>query len=220
MRYRTLGVLILAALAAVAMAPARAAEPDGDDLVEPVRAAIERGVKYLRAQLHNGGWENGYPDKPGGMTCLALLALLNAGVKADDPLVARGEGAPVRAHDPTNLVGRQDAGGGSALPRETPNAGVAQQKIAPLSAAKRRAMAAKDIYIDVMFLYTRKVASSYIDVHADLIDRHRLARRLQDMVPIGGKLDRLDAELRRKLPRRHASSWHERTRHRSEDRQL
>jgi hypothetical protein len=88
----------------------------------------------------------------------------------DDPLVARGEGAPVRVRDPSNLVGRQDAPGGSALPRETPNAGVAQQKIAPLSAAKRRAMAAKNIFIDVMFLYTRKVASSYIDVHADLIE--------------------------------------------------
>jgi hypothetical protein len=77
----------------------------------------------------------------------------------DDPLVARGEGAPLRARDLSNL------------PRQSPNAGdIARPKIMPLSAAKRRVMAAKEIFIDVMFLYTRKVASGYIDVHADLIE--------------------------------------------------
>jgi hypothetical protein len=87
----------------------------------------------------------------------------------DDPLVARGEGAPAR--DRSNPEGQKDAIGGLASPRETTRAGdIAQQKIMPLPAAKRRALAAKKIFIDVMFLYTRKVASSYIDVHADLIE--------------------------------------------------
>ena len=75
----------------------------------------------------------------------------------DDPLVARGEGAAMRAQDrsshdqtvsPTN----------STLP-----------KIAPMPISERRALAAKKIAIDLMILYTSKVASKYIDVDADLI---------------------------------------------------
>jgi len=44
-----------------------------------------------------------------------------------------------------------------------------QPTIAPLPAAKRRAMAAKHIAIDLMVLYTPKVSSKYIDVDKDLI---------------------------------------------------
>src|SRR5216684_3094107 len=69
-------LLVLPLLAA----PARAAQADDEDLVEPVRKAIERGVKYLRSQQHDGDWENqAYQGYPGGMTALAVLALLNAG---------------------------------------------------------------------------------------------------------------------------------------------
>src|SRR5437879_11404817 len=72
-------------------APLRAAEPEEEDLVEPVRKAIERGVKYLRSQQHNGDWENqGYPGYPGGATGLAVLALLNAGVPPEDQGVQDG----------------------------------------------------------------------------------------------------------------------------------
>jgi hypothetical protein len=78
-------------LAILAAWPVRAAEPEDEDLVEPVRKAIERGVKYLRGQQHDGDWENqGYPGNPGGVTCLALLAMLNAGVPPDDPAVRDG----------------------------------------------------------------------------------------------------------------------------------
>lgn len=66
------------------------AEPE--PLVERVRTAIDRGVRYLRRQEKGGRWETGLlaTDKPGGGTSLALLALLNSGVPADDPMIRRG----------------------------------------------------------------------------------------------------------------------------------
>lgn len=53
---------------------------------EEVRESIEAGVQYLRGQQRNGRWEEytGYPD---GVTALATLALLNAGVKPSDPVI-------------------------------------------------------------------------------------------------------------------------------------
>ena len=88
----------------------------------------------------------------------------------DDPLVARGEGAMMRPRDRSNLQDRQDAIGGVSLPTAsvTPD-NAAQTKIEPLPAAKRRAMAAKKITIDLMVLYTGKVAAKYIDIDVDLI---------------------------------------------------
>jgi hypothetical protein len=59
-----------------------------------VRKAIARGVQFLRdAESGTGGWEHLDPVSagyPGGWTSLALLALLNAGVKPDDPIIERG----------------------------------------------------------------------------------------------------------------------------------
>jgi hypothetical protein len=70
--------------------PARAQDPAEEDLVEPVRKAIERGIKFLRSK-HNGDWENsGYPANPGGVTALAVLALLNAGVPVDNQMIQDG----------------------------------------------------------------------------------------------------------------------------------
>src|SRR5262245_10412414 len=81
----------LLSLFLIAAGPARAADPDEEDLVEPVRKAIERGVMYLRSQQHNGDWEHrGYPPHSGGVTALVLLALLNSGAIVDDPLIQAG----------------------------------------------------------------------------------------------------------------------------------
>ena len=69
-------------------APATAAEP----LVEQVRVAIEKGIRFLRnEEKGRGNWEHtiGAQGRPGGYSCLAVLALLNSGVKADDPIIQR-----------------------------------------------------------------------------------------------------------------------------------
>lgn len=53
-----------------------------------VQQALDRGVDYLRkSQNADGTW----PDygRPGGVTCLAVLALLTAGVSEDDPALQK-----------------------------------------------------------------------------------------------------------------------------------
>src|SRR5262249_50690020 len=56
--------------------------------------AIERGIDYLRERENgSGNWEDSdrrMPAMEGGWTALAMLALLNAGVKPDDPIIERG----------------------------------------------------------------------------------------------------------------------------------
>lgn len=65
----------------------------GEDLVDQVKKAIDRGVRFLRDQAGNRGhWELGSrysKSHPGGTTSLAIVALLNAGVKPDDPLIKK-----------------------------------------------------------------------------------------------------------------------------------
>lgn len=54
-----------------------------------VRAAIEKGVTYLKgAQNQNGSWSN-YTSYSGGVTALCTLALLNAGVPVEDEQMRR-----------------------------------------------------------------------------------------------------------------------------------
>jgi hypothetical protein len=73
-------------------APARAEEP----LVQKVRKSLDMGITFLKSkQTDQGGrwnWENESLTvlQPGGQSCLAMLALLTAGVPADDPVVKRG----------------------------------------------------------------------------------------------------------------------------------
>src|SRR4051794_37215142 len=86
-------VVGLAALAA----PLPAADPKPEPLVEQVRAAIDNGVRFLRSEERGrGNWEGSLSQagiaasRPGGASALALLALLNCGVKPDDPVIQRG----------------------------------------------------------------------------------------------------------------------------------
>jgi hypothetical protein len=75
-----------------------AAQADPEPLVEQVRSAIDRGVRFLRrTEGGRGNWE-AQPGagfniiaavQPGGASALATLALLNAGVPRDDPVIAR-----------------------------------------------------------------------------------------------------------------------------------
>jgi hypothetical protein len=87
----------------------------------------------------------------------------------DDPLVASGEGAMMRPRDRSNLQERQDSNGDSAAPAEVTPGSAARPPVRPLSAAKRQALAAKKVTIDIMVLYTPKVATRYMDVNADLV---------------------------------------------------
>jgi hypothetical protein len=77
----------------LAPVPVCAADNGKEPLVDQVRTAIERGVEFLRAaEDRNGNWEVGAQSAimQGGWTSLAMLALLNAGVKPDDPIIERG----------------------------------------------------------------------------------------------------------------------------------
>jgi hypothetical protein len=73
--------------------PSWAADPEPEQLVDRVRRSIDRSVQFLRdMERGSGHWERDQlaANYKGGCTSLALLALLNAGVKPDDPAVSRG----------------------------------------------------------------------------------------------------------------------------------
>jgi hypothetical protein len=88
MRRLVLGFIIVA-LVLIPINPARAAE---EPLVKQVAQAIERGRTNLLNSRKNGNWEVDpiSPLQEGGWTALSLLALLNAGVPADDPAIQEG----------------------------------------------------------------------------------------------------------------------------------
>jgi hypothetical protein len=85
--------LVVFALVFTGLLPAWAEDKPKELLVDQVRKAIDRGIQYLRdKEKGNGNWEG--VDKSsigmqGGWTSLAMLALLNAGVKPDDPIIQR-----------------------------------------------------------------------------------------------------------------------------------
>jgi hypothetical protein len=85
-------LLLLLAVAFFVPAPVRAEEP----LVKKVRKSLDLGIDYLKGQQKDQGgawnWENSNLTilEPGGSSCLAMLALLTAGVPVDDPVVKRG----------------------------------------------------------------------------------------------------------------------------------
>jgi RNA polymerase sigma factor (sigma-70 family) len=64
---------------------------DGAGERKPIQAAIDKAVTFLKGAQADGHWEPaGTASHRGGHTCLALWALLEAGVAPDDPAVARG----------------------------------------------------------------------------------------------------------------------------------
>jgi len=83
---------LVAALLVSSAQPTSAAEP----LADKVRAAIDKGIGYLKKRQENRGgewnWENTdlSPAWPGGSSCLATLALLTCGVKTSDEVIRRG----------------------------------------------------------------------------------------------------------------------------------
>jgi hypothetical protein len=67
----------------------RQVNPAGEVTAEQVRTSIEKAVNYLKqAQQPSGDWSD-YGGRRGGVTCLCALALLNAGVPLDDPVIER-----------------------------------------------------------------------------------------------------------------------------------
>jgi hypothetical protein len=84
---------ILALLVVIHGSAAVQAENRKEPLVDQVKKAIDRGIQFLRDQEKGrGNWEvnNTSVVLKGGWTSLAMLALLNAGVKPDDPMIERG----------------------------------------------------------------------------------------------------------------------------------
>jgi hypothetical protein len=65
-----------------------------EPLVDQVKKSIDRGVDFLKKQQNSdGSWEAGNLPTlgmKGGQTSLAVLALLNSGLKPNDPVVAKG----------------------------------------------------------------------------------------------------------------------------------
>lgn len=111
-----LGLCLGLALVSGTPTAARSADPapgaknaTDAELVTKVKDAIDRGVGYLKKQQSKGGdWEGlvlgQIAGLKGGVTSLATLALLNAGVRPDDPAVAsalkylRGLGTPDKTY--------------------------------------------------------------------------------------------------------------------------
>lgn len=94
------GLMLVSSTPTTAQPPDPPADAKGkaaaidDKLVQQVKEAIDKGVRYLRkTQAPDGSWENlilgNIADLKGGSTALATLALLNCGLKPDDPTVAK-----------------------------------------------------------------------------------------------------------------------------------
>jgi hypothetical protein len=74
-------------------APAGKEKAPEDALAKKVRDAREKAIKYLKArQNKDGGFEDNTLNllQPGGTSCLAMLALLESGLKLDDEDMKRG----------------------------------------------------------------------------------------------------------------------------------
>lgn len=81
--------LFLPILLVTLAAPVTQALPD-DISPEEVRKAIAGGVRYLKGQQQSNGSFGGFADRgPAGLSALCTLALLNAGVPVDDPVMQK-----------------------------------------------------------------------------------------------------------------------------------
>lgn len=88
-------LLHLACFCAV-MSTARGAEPSEEPPAEQVRQAMRKGTAFLKDQIRTrqrvhglgGGAWGPYGERPGALASQAVLALLEAGAKPDDPALA------------------------------------------------------------------------------------------------------------------------------------
>lgn len=104
-------ILVLVVLSVPALAPAprpaqNAARKD-EPLVDKVRKGIDKGITYLRQQqIKDGSWSQllVLTNHKGGSTCLAVLALLNAGVPVNDAMIQRGLEYIRKLESPTTYV--------------------------------------------------------------------------------------------------------------------
>jgi hypothetical protein len=91
------GLAFLLLLTQAIPSQAQAPQKHEEELVEKVRKSINLGVQFLIDQQHKreGNWENAnvlinfLAEMQGGQTALVTLALLNSGVKPDDPVLVR-----------------------------------------------------------------------------------------------------------------------------------
>ncbi|TWT96790.1 hypothetical protein Pla108_25640 [Botrimarina colliarenosi] len=84
--------VVAIALACGFASPAAAQRRGAAEPLDPARvlASIDRAVGYLKRQQNGrGGWDDGTAN-PGGVSSLATLALLEAGIEPDDTTVAAG----------------------------------------------------------------------------------------------------------------------------------
>jgi hypothetical protein len=134
---------------------------------------VYRGQLYTLEKLRSVGGEVHAAVTTNPQNMPPRHALMRT--QADNPVVARSlvaqRDAAMRGRDRLNKT-QSDAAGGLAL--QVPGAiadadNTAAVKVTPISLAERQALAAKKITIDVMVLYTRKVASEYVDVESDLV---------------------------------------------------
>src|SRR4051794_34210273 len=90
----TLVATLISATSLGLVGTAGAQEPPAEELVVRVGKSIDAGVKFLKDQeAGKGHWEvnwEGTTIMPGGWSSMAMIALLTAGVKPDDPVVERG----------------------------------------------------------------------------------------------------------------------------------
>jgi RNA polymerase sigma factor (sigma-70 family) len=78
-------------------APPAKAKPAEDPMVAKIAEAQKKGIDYVKGEQKERekgiwNWENDTLTllQPGGTSCLAMLALLDSGLKVDDEVVARG----------------------------------------------------------------------------------------------------------------------------------
>src|SRR5947209_2250375 len=90
MRRASIG-LVAAIIALATFVRVLPAADEGELTADKVRTSIDRAVDYLKkSQAPDGSWPDmGIVNQPGGVTALATLALLNAGVKVDEPHVQK-----------------------------------------------------------------------------------------------------------------------------------
>jgi RNA polymerase sigma factor (sigma-70 family) len=71
--------------------PATTPKPPTQATPDQVRQAIEKGIAYLKKTQREGTWEHHFPggSYEGGLTSLALLGLLEAGVKVDEEIIRK-----------------------------------------------------------------------------------------------------------------------------------